>query len=122
MVRAAFRRLAVVFAATAVGVSLVSLVLGLLLDSTPNRSISTGLYVAGSLVLVGGFFMGNRGPLRVTGDGSDMPFLFFFGTRRVHWATKEEQQEALNASALYILVGLALLALAVAVDERFRLF
>ena len=42
--------------------------LGLLLGSTPNRAVSVGFYLVGCALLLGGFFVGNRGPFRVANE------------------------------------------------------
>ena len=44
------------------GRPLLSLLLGLLLGASPSRSVAVGLYLVGCALLLGGFFVGNRGP------------------------------------------------------------
>ncbi|MDQ2983144.1 MAG: hypothetical protein M3R70_04370 [Actinomycetota bacterium] len=118
MLRAAFRRffklLAVIGAATAV----VSLAIGLLLGASLVRSLAIGLYLVGSFFVIAGFFMGNRGPVRMRDDRATL----LFGPRWVRWATREEQDEAMGSSAVFITLGFALIFLAAAADTRQRLF
>ena len=68
--------------------------------------------------MLGGFLVGNRGPARSAG-GMYAPFSF--RTRMVRWATKEEQEESINLSAVLIVLGFALIVLGIAADTRYRL-
>ena len=115
--RAALRR----FAELLVGVSLlivaVSLVLGLAVGSSLGRAVSVGFYVIGSVLLIGGFFVGNRGPLRPRGDGGWL----IFRPREVRRATPAEREEALNMSAILVVPGLVLIVFGIAADPRQRL-
>ena len=115
--QAALRR----FAELLVGVSLlivaVSAVVGLAVGSSLGRSSSVGFYVIGSVLLVGGFFVGNRGPLRARGDGGWL----IFRPREVRRATPAEREEALNMSAILVVLGLVLIAFGIAADPRQRL-
>ena len=68
MVVAAARRF-VTFLAVIVGVTAAgSLLLGVLLGAEPDRSVAVGLYLVGCALLLGGFFVGNRGPFRVANE------------------------------------------------------
>jgi len=87
--------------------------------SAADRSTSLGLYIVGSILLVGGFFMGNRGPLRLRGDASIVPLL---GPRLVRKATLEEREEAINTSAVFVSVGFMLILIGVVADSRFELW
>ena len=115
--RAALRR----FAELLVGVSLlivaVSMVLGLAVGSSLGRAVSVGFYVIGSVLLIGGFFVGNRGPLRPRGDGGWL----IFRPREVRRATPAEREEALNMSAILVVLGLVLIVFGIAADPRQRL-
>jgi hypothetical protein len=42
--------------------------------------------------------------------------------RRVRWATRDEQAEAINYSALYVVLGLVLIFLGLASDNKHALF
>jgi hypothetical protein len=116
----ALRRFGVLLVAIAGATAAGAAVLGLLFGSSLSRSISVGFYLVGSFVLLGGFFVGNRGPLRAKSESlaNSAAVFSFFGPRRVRVATKEEREEQINLSALFIVLGLALLAIGVAADSR----
>jgi hypothetical protein len=104
---------------TAGAVLLCSVSIGLLVGGSLNHAIARGFEGFGCLLLLLGFFIGNRGPLRLRDATAGMPF---WGSRAVRWATEAERDEALNTSAVFVCVGLALVALGVVADERFSLF
>ena len=68
MLAAAARRFATLLVAVAAGTAVLSLILGALLGSAPSRSVAVGLYLVGCALLLGGFFVGNRGPFRVANE------------------------------------------------------
>lgn len=103
----------------AAGTAIASFLLGLLLGSSVSRSLSIGFYLVGCFLLVAGFFIGNRGPVRLKGEPEGI--LPFFGTRRVRLATPTEREELITVSAFYVAIGLALIAIGVAVDGRHTL-
>jgi hypothetical protein len=116
MLRAALRRFLILLGATAGGTFAGSVVLGLALGASFNRAVSIGFYLVGSFMLVAGFFVGNRGPVRPKGQGPS-----FFGPRFMRWATPHEREEALNESAVFVVIGFVLIVLGVAADTRYRL-
>jgi len=116
VLRRAARRFLILLAAVAGATAVVSLVLGLALGSSLDRSVSVGLYLVGSFLLIAGFFIGNRGPARLK-DETAAPL----GPHRVRWATREERVLALNDSAVFVSVGFALIVLGLLVDSRMRL-
>ena len=69
------------------------------------------------LVIVAGFFVGNRGPVRPKGQGPSL-----FGARFMRWATPLEREETLSESALFVALGFVLIIIGVAVDTRTGLF
>jgi hypothetical protein len=85
-----------------------------------RRALSLGLYLAGSFLLLAGFFVGNRGRARVEttpsqrGEGIGPAV----GARRVRGATKEEQSETIGTSAIFISLGVVMLVGAVVIDSR----
>ena len=65
-----------------VGTAAISLVIGLLFGAGVSRSLSVGWYIVGCVLLISGFFVGNRGPSRPEGEGWS-PFSL---QRWVRWA------------------------------------
>jgi hypothetical protein len=123
MLLAAVRRIILLLVGSLVVISGVSLVLGLALGSSPARSVSLGLTVIGSFLLISGFFVGNRGPVRLKNeDAAPAGGPFFFGNRLVRWATPNEREETINLSAVFVSVGFALILIGVAADPRYTLF
>jgi hypothetical protein len=119
----ALRRLVLLILGVGGGTVIISILLGLLLGASLPRSIALGYYLVGSFLLLAGFFFGNRGPVRPHGDeaGGGM-FIFRPGGRRVRWATSDEQGEAINYSALYVVLGLVLIVLGLAADNQHTVF
>ncbi len=118
MLLAAARRFFVLLAATAGVTAAGSLVFGLLLGASAGRAVALGFYLVGSFLLVAGFFVGNRGPVRLKGAGGAP----LFGSRFVRWATPEERESTINDSAIFVSLGFVLILLGVLVDGRHRLF
>ena len=65
-----------------------ALAFALLLDESVSRAVSVGFYMVGSFLTIAGFFVGNRGPVRLKRDVG-VPL---FGSRIVRWATPEERR------------------------------
>lgn len=118
MIRAALRRLLLVVVGSALVIGLISVLGGLLFGSSLSRSLSLGYYLSGSFLLIAGFFIGNRGPLRSKRESGAMAF---FGPRVVRPATVDEREETINNSAVFVGVGFVLILLGVLADDRYRL-
>jgi hypothetical protein len=116
VLRAALRRFLLLLGATAGTTFVGSVAVGLALGARFGRAVSVGFYLVGSFLLVAGFFIGNRGPVRPKGAGPSL-----FGARFMRWATPLEREETLNESAIYVVVGFLLIVLGVAADSRYRL-
>src|SRR6266498_5786987 len=115
---AALRRLLVLIVVAAGLTALGSIVLGLIAGASLSRSLAIGFYLVGSFWLVAGFFVGNRGPVRLKSDlGAPL-----FGSRFVRWATPEERDETINMSAVYVVLGFVLILFGFAADTRYSLF
>lgn len=121
MLRGAARRILGLLAVVGGVTVLVSVALGLLAGSSVRRSIALGFYLVGSVVLLSGFFVGNRGVLRADTDDEKGGLLLGFGRRRVRSATGEEQRENVRVSALVIGLGITLLILGTLADTENRL-
>jgi hypothetical protein len=116
----AMRRLVVVLVIVVFGTAVLSLLVGLALGASVSRSVSLGFYLVGSFLLISGFFVGNRGPVRVKGDPGFGMF-GFFRDRRLRWATGSEQVESLSLSLVFVVLGIVLIVLGVVADTRYSL-
>jgi hypothetical protein len=116
-VAAALRRFATLVGALVAGTAALSLLIGLAFGSGVSRSLALGWYIVGSVLLISGFFVGNRGPARPRGEGWNV----FSINRWTRWATPDEQFESLSLSAVLVIVGLLLIALGVVADARYPL-
>jgi hypothetical protein len=120
---AATRRLVVMLAAFS-GVTLaISVAAGLALGSSLGRAISLGFYVVGSFLVVAGFLSGNRGLLRprTAPEERDAAGVFFGAgmiTGGVRQATVDEREDALATAGLFLILGLALIAIGILADTR----
>ncbi len=83
--------------------------------------MSIGFYLVGSFLLIAGFFVGNRGPVRVKGDPGVGVF-GFFRNRRLRWASGQEQLESISLSVVFVVLGFSLIVLGVVTDTRYSLF
>jgi len=113
----AARRFGILLGALVGGTAVIALLLGLAFGSSVSRSLSLGWYIIGSVLLISGFFVGNRGPARPEGEG----WSAFSMRRWVRWATPDEQRESLSLSAVLVVLGLALIALGVLADTRYKI-
>jgi hypothetical protein len=94
-----------------------SLLIGLLAGASVSRALSIGWYLVGCVLLISGFFVGNRGPARPQGEGWGIVSL----RRWVRWATPEEQRESISLSALLVILGFVLILLGAVADSRNQL-
>jgi len=117
-VRAALRRVGILFGTLAGGSAVVALLIGVPAGASLSRALSLGWYAVGSVLLIGGFFVGNRGPARHQGDGPMTPFSM---RRWVRWATPDEQRESISLSAVLVILGIVVIALGVLADTRYSL-
>ena len=123
MLVAALRRFAGLLLVLAVGTVACSVAIGLAAGSTVARSVSVGFYLIGAFLLISGFFIGNRGPVRAKGDDFGVPI---FGPlmrhRMLRWATPEERDETLGISFVFVALGVVLIIFGVLADTRYRLY
>jgi len=120
---AAIRRLVLLVVGCSIVVAAVSALLGALIGASLDRAVALGFYGLGCFLMVSGFFVGNRGPARVKSEtaGSSILPLPGMGDRRLRWATLDEQNETINNSAVFIVLGLILILIGVIVDSRHSL-
>ncbi len=112
---AAARRFFTLLAVVAGAVFLCALSIGLIIGSSLNRAIAVGFEAFGCLLLVLGFFVGNRGPVRQKGVPTP------FGPRFLRWATPDEHQSTIAESAIFIVLGLILILVGLVIDKRYSL-
>jgi hypothetical protein len=121
---AALRRL-VLLVLGAIGLTAaLSLFFGLLAGGSLSRSLVLGFYLAGCFLLICGFFVGNRGPTRVKSEAPGpvvVPFMGI-GSRTLRWASLHEQNETINNSAVFIGLGVVLVAIGIVLDSQQSLF
>jgi hypothetical protein len=98
--------------------ALASLALGLVFGSSVSRAVSIGFYVVGCFLIVAGFFIGNRGPARAKENAA----MLFLGGRNLRWATRDEHEDTLNSSAVFVALGFALIVIGALADTRYGLF
>jgi hypothetical protein len=124
MILGALRRLAVAALLAAAVAAAGSLLIGGLLGASLTRSLSMGFYIVGCFLLVSGFFVGNRGPIRIESETAGGPVtpLTMFGARKLRWATLGEQNESIGNSAVFIVLGFVLVIVGVVIDSRHSLF
>ena len=125
MIVAGLRRLFLLIFGAAALTALGSVVIAELVGASLGRSLTVGFYLVGCFLMLAGFFVGNRGPARVkaeTGDHSTPLGMLLGGGRNLRWATLGEQNETINNSAVFIALGLVLVAIGVVIDSRHSFF
>ena len=119
MILGALRRFAQLFVGVGGVTVVLSLAFGALAGAPLHRSIAIGLYLIGAVILIFGFFVGNRGPWRHEQDESGSFSILPRGVRR---ATAEERKESVSLSVLFIVLGFGLIILGVLSDSAHNLF
>jgi len=123
MLLTAARRFAVLLAVLAGITAAISLLAGLAFDASPGASVPRGLYLVGSFLALIGVFAGIRGPVRPKGgdEGRDsVGGLFGFGifSQGIRKATPDERRDARSTTWLFLFLGVALIVLGIAIDDR----
>ena len=119
MWRGAARRFGLMLGAVVGITAVVASLLGLVVGASLDRAVSLGFYAVGSFLVIIGFFIGNRGPIRAKGEDAALFGLFPFRRR---WAEPDEHAGTINDSALLVVLGFVLIVLGIAVDTRYDLF
>ena len=125
MIRAGLRRLFLLILGAASVTALGSIVIGELVGSSLGRALTVGFYLVGCFLLLAGFFVGNRGPARVKSESDTRASplgMVLGGGRNLRWATLGEQNETINNSAVFIALGLVLIAIGILFDSRHAFF
>ena len=109
-------------AAVAVGATtaVVSLAFGLLLGDSVNRALSVGFYLAATLSIIMGVFLGIRPPVRQEGDAgaTRRPLRDLRERDRVRFATPEEREDSIAGSAVFVVLGFVLIFFGLLCDGR----
>ena len=114
-IAAGLRRFAKLSVGAAILVVVLSAVMGIVFDHPLGRSITLGFYLTGSVLIILGFFHAHRGPLRPTRDDPMEDMTGRSGP--VRQATLVEREEALNASGLFVGLGIVLFLIAIVIDS-----
>lgn len=124
MIVAGLRRLFLLIVGAAAATAVGSLLIGEILGTPLGRALTVGFYLVGCFMMVAGFFVGNRGPARVKSEEGGRPTAMgmFGGGRNLRWATLGEQNETINNSAVFIALGLVLVAIGILIDSRHSFF
>lgn len=125
MILAGLRRLFLLILGAVSLTAVASFVIAELIGASLGRSITVGFYLVGCFLMLAGFFIGNRGPARVKSDSdahSSPMGMLLGGGRNLRWATLGEQNETINNSAVFISIGLVLIAIGILFDSRHSLF
>lgn len=117
MLLGALRRFVAVVGVCAGGAAALGLLIGLATREDIRRGLAIGFYALGSLLLGIGVLLSVRPPVRSKGDGGFVGLGRWMGGS-VRWATADEHREAMNLPAVLISVGVILILLGVAVDDR----
>lgn len=118
--RAAARRLAIIFGSVVGVTAALSAAIGVLAGVGLARAVSTGFYSAGALALVGTFVFGSRGPLRA--EYRDQQGGGFLGGRALRKATSGERTESIGTAVLLFALGIALIAIGAVLDPGRRAY
>jgi len=119
-VRAAARRLALIFGGAVSVTTILSAAIGVLAGASMARAIATGFYAAGALALIGTFVFGSRGPLRP--EFRDSQGGGFLGGRGLRKATPDERTESVSTAILLFALGIALIAIGALLDPERRAY
>ncbi len=118
---AALRRLGGLFVLASALALLGAFVFGVASGADARRAISVAFYAMGAFLLISGFFVGNRGPVRLRGGEKGANEFMFFGSRFVRWASPAEREENINLSAIFVVLGFVLILVGVLADNRYEL-
>ena len=113
MIRRGLRRLAIIVAVLFVSTTLVSLAVGLAAGAGALRALSLGFMLVGSFIFIAGAALGLRGSVR--------PERRLDGTVVGVKVDRAEGMETLNASVLFVGLGLLLVLVGVLLHPHLRL-
>jgi len=114
---AALRRFAIMLAVAIGGAGLLGLGIAAISTQAVLRGLAIGFYLGGVGLCALAFLLGSRPPVRGRGDGGFVGFGRWVGGG-VRWATRDEHVDAINLPALFVMIGVCLIVIGVAVDSR----
>ena len=117
----ALRRFAIALVIVVAAGALVGLLAGAVIRQGLRRDLAVGFYLSGTGLLALALLLGTRPPVKFkegTG-GSSVPSGLF--DRGVRWASREEQNEALNVPALLVTLGVCLIVIGAVCDPSRKL-
>jgi hypothetical protein len=120
VIRAGVARFLTILLVIAVASAAAAVLLGLGLGGSLERAVAIGWYLAGASALFIGFIASTRGPTRAADSGGWAPVSL--RGRSLRWASRTEQDDSLNISAILVAIGFVLIVLGVAVDPIHALF
>ena len=117
MLLGALRRLAAIVAASALAATVLGLVIAAAAHESVRRSLALGFYVAGVCLCGLALLLSFSPPVRTRRDGGFVGFGRWVGGG-VRWATHTERDEAMNLPALLLTIGVVMIVIGAAVDQR----
>jgi hypothetical protein len=113
---AALRRFALLLAWAMALAGLLGLAIAALTHRGALRGLAIGFYLGGVVLCALAFLLGSRAPVRGKSGGGFVGLGRWIGGG-VRFATREEQDEALNLPALLASIGVCLIVVGAAVDS-----
>jgi hypothetical protein len=117
MLREAARRFAIILAVTGSGAVLLGLLISGVTNDALQRGLAVGFYAFGVMLCGLAFLIGSRPPVRGKSDGGFVGLGRWIGGG-VRWSTRKEHVDALNVPALLAVLGVCLILIGIAVDNR----
>jgi hypothetical protein len=117
----ALRRFTIALAIVTAGAALLGLVAGAVIKQGLRRDLAVGFYLAGMGLLSLALLLGTRPPVKFREGRGDSSVPGGFFDRGVRWASREEQDEAINVPALFATLGVCLLVFGALCDPSRKL-
>jgi hypothetical protein len=116
------RRFVGTLALVLVVTTVLSGLLGLATGTELRRAVSLGMYLVGSVMVVGAMFVSARPPVKADEDGAEARRSWLAGpVGRARFATAEERRDLFSVSWLLLALGLVVVTAGLLVDGRHRL-
>lgn len=114
---AGVRRFGLLLAAVLAATVVISALVGAIGGDGLRRAVSVGMYLVGSVLVVGALFVSSRPPVRSDRGGGvlNQP------TGRARFATAEERRDGFSVAWVLLAVGMTVIVVGLLVDGRQRL-